>query len=463
MSAAADTVYSDPAALFDAATRSLEADGQGFGLRAGPAPRVADARRRRLRDGPAADGAAYLTLVRGADGLLDFRFDAGPAMRPQRRAARRGAQGLFDAVPINHTLFKPVDGSQVSAFLAGLDKGFNPRYGLFDLQGRRVDQVVPTGRVLLFVHGTFSDSSAILGQLDRAENQRGERIGRQLLQVARAHYQQLLVFEHPTLQVGPWINALDLARAFAGTRAEVHVVCHSRGGLVTRWWLEVLQRELLARARVVFVASPLMGTGLASPYRLRAALKLLANYAAAVGTVSGLAGLALPMFKVVEGLAALLASGTELLARTPVADATIAMVPGLAAMSRYGPDGGDFIRGNVELEKLAFGWTDAPAGYFAVTSDFESNEVGWQFWQAFRRPIERLADAGADGLFSGANDLVVDTASMTQLGDAARIVDRPPPAEPRHCLDFGTNDRVHHLNYFLQPETVTFMRRALGF
>lgn len=463
MSQATDPVIADPAALFDAATRSLEADGHAFGPHAGPAPRVADARRRRLRDGPPADAAAYLTLVRGADGLLDFRFDAGPAMRPQRRAARRGAAGLFDAVPINHTLFRPIDGSQVSAFLAGLDQGFNPRYGLFDLQGRRVDHIVPAGRVLLIVHGTFSHSGAIVDQLAQAQDAAGAATGRQLLQAAQAHYQQVLVFEHPTLQVGPWINALDLARAFAGTQAAVDVVCHSRGGLVTRWWLEVLQRELLARSRVVFVASPLMGTGLASPYRLRAALKLLANYAAAVGTASGLAGLAVPMFKVVEGLAALLASGTGLLARTPVADATIAMVPGLAAMSRYGPDGADFIRGNVELEKLAFGHTAAPPGYFAVTSDFESAAAGWQFWQAFRRPVERLADAGADVLFSGANDLVVDTASMTLVGGDARIVDLPAPAALRRRLDFGTNDRVHHLNYFLQPQTVAFLRRALGF
>lgn len=454
------------AALFDQATRALEAEGQPFGLQAGAAPRVADARRRRLRDDPqAATAAAYLTLVRGADGLLDFRVDAGPAMRPQRRAARRGGAGvgLFDAVPIQHTLFKPVDGSQVGSFLARLDQGFNQRYGLFDLQGRRVDQVAASGRVLLIVHGTFSDSSAIVGQLEQARDASGAAIGRQLLRAAQAHYQQVLVFEHPTLQPGPWLNALDLARAFAGTQAAVDVVCHSRGGLVTRWWLEVLQRELLARARVVFVASPLMGTGLASPYRLRAALKLLANYAAALGGASALAALAVPLFKVVEGLAALLASGSSLLAHTPVADATIAMVPGLAAMSRYGPDGGEFIRGNVELEKLSFGWTVPPPGYFTVTSNFESAAVGWQFWQAFRQPVQRLGDAGADLLFAGDNDLVVDTPSMDRLGPESRITDPLPATGPRRRLDFGTNDRVHHLNYFQQPEVVAFIRQALAF
>ncbi|WP_374566556.1 esterase/lipase family protein [Ideonella sp.] len=448
----------DPAAaLFDAATRSLEDDGLEVGNKAGPALRVAEARRRRMAAAPTAGRAAYLTLVRGSDGLLDFQCDAGPAMRPRQRAWRRGAPGIFDAVPINHTLFRPVEGSKVSEFLEKLDNGFNPRYGLFDLHGQRVNQVAPAGKVLLIVHGTFSKGDAILGQLREAKNAAGQSVGRQLLQAAGTAYQQVLVFEHPTLQVGPWVNALDLARAFAGSRAQVDVVCHSRGGLVTRWWLEVLQPQMLASARVVFVASPLMGTGLASPYRLRTALKLLANYSAAVGGAAGLAGLALPMFKVVEGLATLLASGSALLGSSPVADAAVAMVPGLASMSRYGPDGVDFIKGNVELEKLSFGWTAPPPGYFAVTSNFESAAVGWRFWEAFRRPAQRLADAGTDLLFSGANDFVVDTESMARVGVGADIVD------PRNRFDFGTNDRVHHVNYFLQPETIDFIRQSLAF
>jgi hypothetical protein len=213
------TLTDPAAALFDAATRGLEDDGLAVGSQAGPAPRVADARRRRMAGGPASDGAAYLTLVRGSDGLLDFRADAGPALRPQRRAWRRGTPGIFDAVPINHTLFRPVTGSKVSEFLEKLDDGFNPRYGLFDLNGRRVSQIAATGKVLLIVHGTFSKGDAILDQLREARGSTGPFVGRQLLQAAGTRYQQVLVYEHPTLQVGPWINALDLARAFAGTRA----------------------------------------------------------------------------------------------------------------------------------------------------------------------------------------------------------------------------------------------------
>lgn len=450
--------HDDPAfALFEDSTKRLESAGLAIGAKAGSTRSVADARRRRMSQGPADDAAAYLTLVRGADGLLDWRCDGGPALRPQRagrrRAARRGPAGLFDEVPINQALFRPVEGSKVSGFLASLDQGFNPRHGLFDLQGQAVTQIAPQGRVLLIVHGTFSKCAAIVDQL----NGIADASGRQLLTAATARYQQVLLYEHPTLQLAPWINGLDLARAFAGSRAQVDIVCHSRGGLVTRWWLEVFQRELLAQARVVFVASPLMGTGLASPYRLRTALKLMTNYASAMSQVSALAATALPVFTVMQGLATLVGSASGLLARSPLADAAVAMVPGLAAMSRYGPDSGDFIRGNVELEKLSFGWQTPPTGYFAVTSNFETEAVGWQFWKAFRGAGLRLADAGTDAIFSGANDLVVDTASMTNISVDAAIDD----AGRRH--DYGTNAVVHHLNYFSQSDTVAFIRKALVF
>ena len=452
-----NTGQSDPAfVLFEGATRALEGAGMAIGANAGNTRSVADARRRRMSLGPGGDTAAYLSLVRGADGLLDWRCDGGPALRPQRpgerRAQRRGPAGLFDDVTVNQTLFRPVEGSRVSSFLAGLDHGFNPRHGLFDLDGQAATHIVPKGRVLLVVHGTFSKCAAIVEQLEATADGSGQA----LLTQAKAKYQQVLLYEHPTLQVAPWLNALDLARAFAGSQAQVDVVCHSRGGLVTRWWLEVFQRELLQHARVVFVAAPLMGTGLASPYRLRSALKLMTNYATALSNVASLAAVALPVFTVMQGLATLVGSATGLLSRAPLADAAVALVPGLAAMSRYGPDAGTFIQGNVELEKLSFGWQTPPPGYFVVTSNFETQSVGWQFWKAFRDPVLRLADAGTDTLFSGHNDLVVDTASMGSIGVDAAISD----AGHRH--DFGTNPTVHHMNYFSQPATVAFIRQALA-
>jgi hypothetical protein len=431
------------------ATKRLADGGVEVGAAVSSMPDVVDVRRRRLSGLERIADAGYLTLVRGDDGLLDWQVDAGPSPWPTRRAARRG---LFDAQPIDQVAFKPVQGSQVASFLATLDRGFNARYGLFDLNGRRVDTVARDGRVLLLVHGAFSRCDSIVQQLRSLPDGSGE----QWLAAARAAYSQVLLFEHPTLAVGPMLNALDLARAFAGSAAQVDVVCHSRGGLVVRWWLEVLSRQLLSHARVVFVGSPLMGTGLASPHRLRAALKMLTNFVAVIQQASSLASLAVPMFAVIEGLMALVASSTSLLSKAPVADAAVAMVPGLAAMSRFGPDGSEFISGNFELEKLAFGWTQAPSRYFSVSSNFETQDPAWRFWQSFRQLKERAADAATDILFAGENDLVVDTDSMSRIGVGARI------ADASHRLEFGTNSVVHHLNYFGQPKTVAFIRNALG-
>lgn len=432
------------------ATHRLASQDVAVGDQVVSMPKVGEVRRRRLSEFDRSHEAGFLTLVQGADGLLDWQVDAGPSRFPSRRAARAG---LFDAQPIDQVAFKPVQGSEVAAFLSKLDRGFNPRYGLFDLNGKRVDAVAAQGRILLIVHGTFSKCDAMVDQLDQLP----DGSGRRLLHAARAHYDQVLLFEHPTLAVGPMLNALDLARAFASTNAQVDVVCHSRGGLVARWWLEVLSPHLATRSRVVFVGSPLMGTGLASPYRLRTALKMLTNFAVALEQASALAALAMPLFAVVQGLMTLLASSTALLAKTPIADGAVAMVPGLAAMSRFGPDGGDFIVGNYELEKLGFGWNQVPNSYFAVSSNFESPALDWQFWQAFRGLKLRVADAASDALFAGENDLVVDTDSMTRIAVATQIQD------PAHKLEFGTNAVVHHLNYFSQAKTAAFIRQSLGF
>lgn len=457
----------DPAAaLFAAATQTLEADGHAIGKNAGQPASVAGARRRRAGAGADPEGSAYLTLVRDEAGLLDWRVDAGPAPHPRQQALRRGRIGVFHETPVDQTMFKLVQGSQVSQLLRKLDKGFNDRYGLYNLAGHPVGQAaVQQGRVLLLVHGTFSKCDAILEQLNDFKVGDGTP-GIDLLNSASATYDQVLLFEHPTLQVAPWINALDLARAFAGTEAQIDVICHSRGGLVTRWWLEVLQRELIPRTRVVFIGSPLMGTGLASPYRLRQALKLFANYAEAISQVSHLASLAVPIFTVAQGLATLVGSASNILASTPVADAVVAAVPGLAGMSRFGPDANDFIEGNAELEKLSFNCPSPPsASYFAVSSNFESEEIGWRFWKTFRNPLMRIADATTDALFSGENDLVVDTASMGDFGLAVGPVSSTAitmtNADQR--LDFGTNSVVHHLNYFSQPRTVAFIRSKLVF
>jgi pimeloyl-ACP methyl ester carboxylesterase len=262
----------------------------------------------------------------------------------------------------------------------------------------------------------------------------------------------VLCFDHPTLQVGPIMNAVDLERVLGGSRATVDVLCHSRGGLVARWWAEALARDPQRVGKVVFVGSPLAGTSLAAPPKIRRSMELLSNVVNVLRAASGLAQQVAPLMIVVTGLLRVLSSMTRVAAKTPLTDATIAIVPGLVGMSRVGD--------NPEVLRLRRGAIPL-AKYLAVVSDFEPEGVGWKFWRYFTNdPLYRVADLGADFVFGGANDLVVDTESMRDLADARANAGSVVPAG--RTVEFGKNPNVHHLNYFAQPGTLEFLTRTFA-
>jgi hypothetical protein len=92
-----------------------------------------------------------------------------------------------------------------------------------------------------------------------------------------------------------------------------------------------------------------------------------------------------------------------------------------------------------------------------VVSDFEPQDApAWKFWKLFNG--KRIADVVGDRLiFKDANDLVVDTSSMThQLFGAVP----DPSAHPRLCY-FGPAERVQHTYYFRQPKAVSFIAKSL--
>ncbi|MEW8367002.1 MAG: hypothetical protein AB2700_12225, partial [Candidatus Thiodiazotropha taylori] len=60
---------------------------------------------------------------------------------------------------------------------------------------------------------------------------------------------------------------------------------------------------------------------------------------------------------------------------------------------------------------------------------------------------------GTDILFEGKNDLVVDTLSMTDMTDELIIPDS-------QILDYGTQSKVIHTNYFEQAKTLAFIRKS---
>lgn len=265
--------------------------------------------------------------------------------------------------------------------------------------------------------------------------------GQKFLADAAKKYDAILAFDHRTLGVSPMINARELALLTNRSRASIDIVCHSRGGLVARWWAEAFDQVRGRRRRIMFVGSPLAGTGLAAPPNIRKTMNLLASLAKAVGMGTA----AVPFLTVVSILSQISGSITSIVARTPVVDATVALVPGLDAMSRVG--------NNHELLSIRRDPAAADS-YFAVISNFESEKVGWRFWKVFKGPGIRLLDLGADVIFSGPNDLVVDTESMTSLADEINM-------KMENVLDFGTTDTVYHTNYFQQKATMDFLARIL--
>lgn len=76
--------------------------------------------------------------------------------------------------------------------------------------------------LLLFIHGTASSSNGSFGKLANTEEWK---------QLRTDYGQRILAFEHRTLSVSPIKNALDLLEVLP-EGATLHLVSHSRGGLV---------------------------------------------------------------------------------------------------------------------------------------------------------------------------------------------------------------------------------------
>jgi len=416
--------------------------------------------RRGARRGGRTSGVRNLTLVDVGGGTLLWREPLRDSARAGPR--RRGAVAPGPTGEIVHSVpIEELAPNQVVEFLQKLDLKLTPNQGLrrigWGAPGQKVTfepaagqpggpARAPVGpsarRVLLIVHGTFSNGDQIALQLAGIEQVAG------FAAWAKSNYDEVYSFDHPTLSVSPVLNALDLARLFGEVTLPVDVICHSRGGLVVRWWLEAFGGATVGPRRVVFVGAPLGGTSLASPPKLRAAVDLFTSVGSYLKTASQVASIYVPFMTVAAGLLTVFTSVTGLVANTPMVDAAFAMIPGLGGQSRVG--------NNEELNRLHGGDLTGLPQYFAVQSDFRPESPGWAFWKYFVNIGDRIASGAAGLVFSQANDLVVDTRSMTELlpGWSLNPQDR--------VRDFGTNDQVHHTNYFAQPDVVQFFKDKLN-
>lgn len=441
-------------AMAEVSDQAESLDVYGGDARAERLPGTAE-RRRATRRGMA-DPVHRAALFLNDDGILEWRLDPAP---PPTLAGRRAGGTAAGAAPPGELVdlfeFEALGVNQVTHFLDRTDQRLNPRCvieragkpraasRLWRLRPGNGDgppqyealHQPPSGskRRLLLVHGTFSQSQAFLDGIGVAGQ------GKAFLAQIFTTYDEVLAFEHPTLSVSPVLNALDLHDALAHIKGPLDVIAHSRGGLVVRWALDVFGLPATP-VRAVLVGSPLVGTSLAAPDKLRATLGLLSNFGTALQTGGAVASSWMPLLIAPLAILRVASSALGVVARTPVLDGAIALVPGLAAQSR--------VAGNPELDRLGRRGQRSDIDYALVGSDFQPSDAGWRFWRWFRKG--RIANAAADSIFPGANDLVVDTDSMLDL----------PSAAARH--DFGRSETVHHTNYFQQNPTLGFIRKRFG-
>ncbi len=260
------------------------------------------------------------------------------------------------------------------------------------------------GRVLLFIHGTFSTSQAAFGDLPRNV----------IAQLHARYAGRVVAFDHPTLADDPASNVRWLLeRLPAGLR--VDVVCHSRGGLVSRLLAERpaafgLDPKPVEVRRLVFVASPNAGTPLANK-------DYMVDMIDRLTTVFTL----FPSGPAIETLEALV-TVVKVLGR--------GLLTGLEGLAAMRPDG-EF------MSKLNAGGSPFD-GYYAVASNYEPSDRG------LRALVTGAADNLLDYIFKNAgNDLVVPTDGVHAANGYGRF---PVPAERLQLL--GPEDAAMHTAMF---------------
>jgi len=312
-----------------------------------------------------------------------------------------------------------------------------------DLLARRRPQGVgqQPARVLLLLHGTFSSTRGSFRALG------GSAEGWAFLAAATAEYDLVLGYDHRTLSVAPEANAAALAQALAALAlppdSVIDAIAYSRGGLVYRYLAEGVLAVPGAPVRwgtAVLAGCPNGGTHLATPTNWARLIDIVTNAGSvAAGLVQAVPG-AGTVVGVLDELLTGLGGLIQYAAETAITDRA---VPGLAAME---PESQQI----AALNGAPLPADGAGPTYYAITADFDPTT-----------PVSLggavagfLADRVANVLIGDANDLVIDTESMTKLG-AHR-------AWLKDHLAFSRTDGVYHTVYFHQPRVAERLGVWLG-
>ena len=356
--------------------------------------------------------------TRGEGGPLARRVYRVPGAVPEATAGEPGSRGVIGLVgkkiltELVFPLVSPVLGAVGAELVRKLDATHWPyRVRSFTPDDYAVDQAASIDherwkqlrgrRALLMVHGTFSRTHLAFGQLPK-----------DYVEALYRHYEgRVFAFDHPFLSEDPADNARWLVSQMpADAGLTVDIVCHSRGGLVSRV-LSEKRSELSADgrlqvAKIVLVGVPNAGTALADPDHIGKLLDVFTNLINFLPDSFGA-----PALTVLVECAKAVAVGA------------LGGLKGLRAMQ----PGGEFAT-----------WLNRPGGspgqttYFAVTSKVTPTEPG----------LKHLAySRGLDRLLQGPNDFVVPAEGVFAANGSGFF----PVATPLVLEGAGA---VSHTKYF---------------
>lgn len=280
-------------------------------------------------------------------------------------------------------------------------------------------QRMAEGPALLFVHGTFSTAHGGFMQLPKAV----------LQELSDTYGGRVFAYNHFSLSDDPKTNAkkfFEMMRA-AGVKLNVDIICHSRGGLVSRALSERADGDVsddeFHVGSIVFVGTPNAGTLLAQPDHM---MSMIDRYTTALNI--------LPTGPVEEVLEAIVTTVKV------VAHATMKALDGLMSMN---PVGDYLTQVNVAGEN--------GTKYYAICANFEPNTPETAPLKTIIKA--KVGDAVVDRIFKDApNDLVVPTDGVFTAGGPHF------PLDESSRLVFPSDRGIWHSAYFEQPETADRLR-----
>lgn len=368
-------------------------------------------------------------ITRGG-GMLTYRIPREVVRPAPGEGADDGQRGVLGAVGkkiLKVLVFKIVD--EASQYVGDkLARHFEAKHRPYRLRAftpgdfatPSTDSLGPAGiqrmaedRALLFVHGTASTSHGGFGRIPPED----------FAELHQRYGERVFAFDHPTVSASPVENVAWLAEQLeplGERRLTVDIVCHSRGGLVSRLLAEQPDRlgGKVDVGRLVMVATPNAGTELAHPERLTHLLNRLTSLLQLV-----------PSNGVTDSLDVILAV---------VKQVAIGAFKGLDGLMSMNPEG-DFLRDVLNKPSTS------SAQYFVAAANFEPPNGS---------PLLRVArDHVTDVVFGSThNDLVVPTSGVFDVPGASRF-----PVVER--LVFEAPDGVDHSGYWTRPR---FRDQLLG-